>query len=134
MITAVDSNVLIDILEPDPAFGPSSREALRKCLKEGAVIVCEVVLAEVATAYGDKAPDVLKGLRETGIAFSPIEEEAALNAARCWHEFRADAAADGRRRIAADFLIGGHALVQADRLLTRDKGFFRGCFSSLKLV
>ena len=53
MITAVDSNILIDILEPDPVHGPASREALRTCLREGATVACDVVWAEVATAYGD---------------------------------------------------------------------------------
>ena len=50
MITAVDTNILIDILEPDPVHGLRSKEALKKCLREGAVIACDVVWAEVPVA------------------------------------------------------------------------------------
>jgi len=39
-----------------------------------------------------------------------------------------------RRRIAADFLIGAHAFVQCDRLLSRDSGFFRKYFSDVTLI
>ncbi|MBX6422909.1 PIN domain-containing protein [Thermosulfurimonas sp. F29] len=51
MITAVDTNILIDILEPDPLYGPASKEALKKCLREGKIVACEVVWAEVAVVY-----------------------------------------------------------------------------------
>ncbi len=132
MITAVDSSIMIDILEPDPEHGPASREVLRRCLREGSIVACDVVWAEVATAFGHAQARTVDALREIGIAYSPMTEEAALRAAECWYRFRKRSG--GKARIVADFLIGGHALVQADRLLTRDRGFYRDYFKPLKLV
>lgn len=132
MITAVDTNVLIDVLEPDPVYGPASRDFLTRCLSEGSIVACEVVWAEVATAYGDKFDDLLEALSTLGVGYSPITHEAALEAARHWRRHRARGG--GRRRIAADFLIGAHALIQCDRLLSRDRGFFRQGFKSLRLL
>lgn len=51
MITAVDNIILVDILEPDPLYGPASKEALKKCLREGRIVACEVVWAEAAVVY-----------------------------------------------------------------------------------
>ncbi|KFA37824.1 DNA-binding protein, partial [Xanthomonas vasicola pv. musacearum NCPPB 4384] len=33
-----------------------------------------------------------------------------------------------------DFLIGAHAMLQCDGLITRDEGFFRDYFKGLKIV
>ncbi len=129
MITAIDTNILIDILEPDPAYGPASRDALKRCLHDGSVIACEVVWAEVATAYSHQIEEAVNLLRRVGIEYSTMTLEAALAAAECWANFRKNNKT--RDRIVADFLIGGHALVLCDRLLTRDRGFYRDYFKSL---
>jgi predicted nucleic acid-binding protein len=36
--------------------------------------------------------------------------------------------------VIADFLIGAHAIAKADRLLTRDRAYYRLWFRNLKLV
>ena len=57
MITAVDSNVLFDILLADATFGKASEQAFRSCLHDGPVVVCPVVYAELAAAMPGKDVD-----------------------------------------------------------------------------
>lgn len=132
MITAIDTNILIDVFEPDPVFGLASKEALKRCLREGSVIACEVVWAEVMTAYCHKGNEAVEALRRIGVEYSAMTFEASLEAATCWSAFRRKSKV--RDRIVADFLVGGHALVQSERLLTRDRGFYRTYFKPLKVV
>ena len=95
MITAVDTNVLVDVLEPDPRHGDASADALTRCLAEGAVVACDVVWAEVATVYGDRHAELLAALQTLGIDYSEVTREAALEAARHWHSPFAVAGASG---------------------------------------
>ena len=39
-----------------------------------------------------------------------------------------------RSRTVADFLIGAHAMMQCDALVTRDAGFYRDYFKGLKVI
>jgi len=131
LITAVDTNVLLDVFGADPKFATASAEALRRCMREGALIASEVVWAETATVFGD-AELFRDAMDRLLTSFSPMTEEAAVKAADAWRRYRAGGGP--RDRIAADFLIAGHALVVADRLLTRDRGFYRRYFARLQIL
>lgn len=132
MITALDSNVLLDVFLADRTHGRASQAALREAYDAGGLVACEVVSAEVATFFpaGEAAEAAMERL---GVRFVPMDRADALEAAARWSRFRARAPEEPRR-IAADFLIGAHALHHADRLLTRDRGFYRLAFQGLKVV
>ncbi len=131
MITAVDTNVLLDVFGADPKFAAGSAEALRRCLGEGALVVSEIVWAETGTVFGD-AGRFRDAMEKLAASFSPMTEAAAIKAAEAWRRYRAGKGS--RERIAADFLIGAHALVLADSLLTRDRGFYRQYFKGLQVI
>jgi hypothetical protein len=131
VITAVDTNVLIDIFRGDPQFGEPSSNALRLCLQQGQVVVCDVVWAEIAAFFPSHA-QFEATLHELPIGFVPMDRESAALAGRIWREYRAEGG--GRSRVVADFLIAAHALHHCDRLLTRDQGFYRRYFQKLLVL
>lgn len=135
MITAVDTNVLLDIFFPDPAFGPLSKQNLRAALAEGALVICEAVYAEVAGHF-PKRSDLDTFLQEAEIQLSQSTPETLFKAGHLWKQtgVKRPHGSPPTRRLLADFLIGAHALLQAERLLTRDKGFYRSAFSGLRLA
>ena len=130
MITAVDTSVLLDIFLPDDQHGEQSKQRLRAAYDAGAIIVCDIVYAELAAMFRDRA--ALDGALQTiNVSASPINTTIAYEAGLRWKRYRD--AGGPRKRIISDFLIGAHALGAADAFLTRDRGFFSTYFPELAL-
>ncbi len=130
MKTAVDSSVLFDIVKGAPG-AKGAQTALETALAHGSLCVCAVVVAELGRYFSDEQ-DLKDFLQACQIDHDPISIDAALEAARIMRGYARNKGP--RERVAPDFLIGAHAITQADALLTTDAGFYRQYFEGLKVV
>ncbi len=123
--------------------------------QQGAIIVSEPVYAELA-AHFSNSRDLNDFLEATGLRLKASERGALYEAGKGWGEYvrrrpatlecpRCGASQDPRcercgsslrprQHVVADFIIGAHALVHADRLLTRDRGYYATYFPGLTLA
>jgi predicted nucleic acid-binding protein len=131
MITSVDTNILLDILVPNEKFCDASAAALEEAASAGSLVICDIVYAELCVHF-EKRSDCDAFLQDNEIRVQSLVREAHFLASRVWRKYRTQG---GKRdRILADFLIGAHAKVQASRLLSRDRGFYRSLFPALILI
>ena len=155
MRTAVDTNVLLDLLAGDEAAIGAARSALAGALAKGSLVICPVVYAELAASFPD--PDTLdRFLGDLQLQLDDFSREALVKAAAGWMRYARNrgretqcprcghtaqllcpscgAQLSWRQHIIPDFLVGGHAATQADRLLTRDPHYFRRYFPEVYII
>ncbi len=156
MIAAVDTNIILDVLIPNDPFGESSKKLLERYLSRGKLILCEIVLAELAAQFPSEE-ELKQFLVETGmrLEYSNVNSlyiagsrwakyvgkssKNRIICSRCGHGFevncpRCRAGFTRRLHVLSDFLIGAHALERADCLLSRDLGIYKTYFNDLKVV
>jgi predicted nucleic acid-binding protein len=131
MITAIDTNILLDILVPSEDFCDASTGALEEAATAGSLVICDIVYAELCVHF-ELHRDCNAFLHDNEIRVQSLVRDAHFLASRVWRKYRAQG---GKRdRILADFLIGAHAKVQAGRLLSRDRGFYGSLFPTLSIL
>ena len=158
MINSVDTNILLDILIPNTTQVQSSLQCLSNIDSSDELIISETVFAELSAQFLS-FNDLNKFLRDTGIALVHSNENSLFEASRAWKKYSerkkntivcpscgkkqtlscstcstCQKAISFRQHILSDFLIGAHAKIQADRLISRDRGFYRSYFKDLKIL
>lgn len=130
MITAIDTNILLDILVPNAEFYEVSADALQEAATAGSLAICDIVYAELCIHFRTQH-ECDAFLESNEIRVQALTRDAHFLASRAWRTYREQGGK--RTRILADFLIGAHAQKQATRLLSRDRGFYHKLFQSLNL-
>jgi predicted nucleic acid-binding protein len=134
--TALDSNVISPIWSGAPTAAKAA-ERLDRARYEGGLLMSPVVFAELLAYPGATETGIRQFCDDTGIVIDETIDrrvwiEAGLRFAR-YANRRRRSAGSSPRRLLADFLIGAHAMIQADRLFTFDPKVYEQDFPELKL-
>lgn len=126
----VDSNVLLDILLPDPRWEDWSADTLARVADESLVAINPVVYAEVSVGFQEV--EALEIALPPEIRRESLPWDAAFLAGKAFVQYRRQGGA--RSSPLPDFFIGAHAAVSGYRLLTRDPVRYRHYFPRLELI
>jgi predicted nucleic acid-binding protein len=131
MITLIDSNVILDLVTDDPAWGNWSADALSQAADESVLAINPIIFAEVAIRFETiEQLEIL--LPANTVQRLPLPYEAAFLAGKAFLSYRRRSGS--RTAPLADFYIGAHAAVAGLRLLTRDPRRYRTYFPSVTII
>lgn len=139
MVTAVDTNIIVGVLEGDDATAERLSAVIDRLADQGLVLVTPVVYAELLAAPPRSPAIVDAFFRDTPVRVDWALDEAVWRAAGLAYraygqQRRTDGDSASPRRILADFIIGAHALTRRATLLTWDEGVYRTYFPDLVTV
>jgi predicted nucleic acid-binding protein len=104
----VDSNVILDVAEGDPAWRAWSEAAIQQCLDEALLVINAIIYAEVSVGY--------RTIEEVDVVLpvdlyhrEPLPYDAGFLAGKAFMAYRRRGGL--RRAPLPDFYIGAHAAV-----------------------
>jgi predicted nucleic acid-binding protein len=136
MRTALDTNILSPVWSGAPSAAAIAAQ-LSEVRAQGALVICAPVFVELSAVPGLSVQTVRKALAETAIAIDfDLEEDVWMLAAASFAAYairRRRSGGGPPKRLLPDFVIASHALLKADRLMTRDASRYRQDFPTLRL-
>ena len=127
----VDTNVLVDVLEDDPAWADWSVAQLRAQAQVHRLVVNPVIYAELALTF--QAVEALdEALEALEIPMLEIPKPALFLAGKAFVRYRRTGGT--KQSVLADCFIGAHAAVAKLPILTRDTRRYATYFPSVRLV
>lgn len=137
MRTALDTNILSPIWSAAPAAATIAGQ-LSRVRAEGALVISAPVFVELSAVPGLNVKTVRQVLAETSITIDfDLEEEVWMLAAASFAAYairRHRSGGGSPKRLLPDFVIASHALLRADRLMTRDASRYAQDFPALRLL
>jgi predicted nucleic acid-binding protein len=127
----VDTNVLLDVLEDDPAWADWSVRQLRAQAQVHELFINPVIYAELSLAF-DSVQATDETIGAMGLSVQELPRPALFLAGRAFVKYRRE----GRTKanVLADFFIGAHAAVMGCGILTRDARRYRSYFPRVALI
>ncbi len=137
MRTAVDANVISGLWSREPLASRVAAD-LGRAHSEGGLVVAAPVYAELL-AHPSATPGFVDGfLAATNVVVDFALDEAVWREAgarfAAYAARRRDSGGTGPKRPLVDFVIGAHAALRADRLLTLDRDRYARDFPQLVLM
>ena len=127
----VDTNVLVDVLEDDPAWAEWSVGQLRAQSQVHELFINPVIYSELSLTFDsvEALDDAIDGM---GLAFQELPRPALFLAGKAFVKYRREGGT--KSNVLADFFIGAHASVLGCAILTRDGRRYRNYFPRVALV
>lgn len=127
----VDTNVLLDVLEDDPAWADWSVRQLRDQAQVHELVINPVIYAELSLAF-DSVDATDAAIERMEIMVRELPRPALFLAGRAFVKYRK--AGGTKANVLADFFVGAHAAVLGCGILTRDARRYRSYFPTVSLV
>ena len=127
----VDTNVLIDVLEDDPAWADWSIRQLRAQAQVHDLVINPIIYAELSLLF-DSVAATDKAIDSMGLVLAELPRPALFLAGRAHVKYRQSGGT--KSKVLADFFIGAHAAVSGCGILTRDDRRYRTYFPTVALI
>jgi len=137
MTTALDSDILSAVWSNESNAGAITKK-LQIAREQGSLVLSPVALAELFAHPRVNEAGIFSRLDSHGVRVDfQLKNDVWIEAGRRYSKYadrRRKSFGEQPKRLLADFIVGAHALLEADRLMTLDVERYSRDFSELRLM